>query len=292
VVAIRTSFERCVASPALTAARPADHIWETTSNRTASTIRDITTALSRWPLWVRLGWQDITLRYRRSWLGPFWLTLSMAVMIGTLGVIYGDILRLPRAQYLPFLATGVIVWGFISALVAEGCQTFIESDWLIRQMDLPLTMFPMRVVWRNLIVFLHNAAIYLLLLVLLPIPVGWSALAAIPALLVLMANGLWVGTLLGMISARFRDLPQIIASLMQVAFFATPIIWSADALSSKTILVSGNPFFHLVEIVRQPLIGHPVPISSWWVVGGISVAGWTITLLAFRSFHRRISYWV
>jgi len=282
-----------VANPVCaTPARPARHVWETTSNRTASMLRDISAALRRWPLWVRLGWQDVMLRYRRSLLGPFWLTLSMGVMIGILGVIYGNILRLPRVQYLPFLATGVIVWGFISALVSEGCQTFIESDWLIRQMDLPLAMFPMRVVWRNLIVFLHNAVIYLLLLLILPIPVGWGALAAIPALLILMANGLWCGALLGMISARFRDLPQIVASLMQVAFFATPIIWSADALTGNSGLVSANPFFHLVEIVRAPLIGRPVPIFSWWVVGGISVAGWAMTLLAFRHFHRRISYWV
>ena len=268
------------------------HVWETTSNRTRSMIRDVSDAGRRWPLWVRLGWQDVLLRYRRSLLGPFWLTLSMGVMIATLGSIYGNILRLPMVEYLPFLATGLIVWGLISSLVSEGCQTFIESDWLIRQIDLPLAMFPLRVVWRNLIVFMHNVAIYLLLLVILPIHIRWNALSSILGLLVLLANGLWCGMLLGMISARFRDLPQIVSSLMQIAFFATPIIWSAEVLSGNTALVSGNPFFHLIEIVRAPLIGRPIAVRSWIAVAGISVVGWAVTLVVFRQFHRRISYWV
>lgn len=271
---------------------PAQHVWETTTDLTASVRRDVSAAVRRWPLWMRLGWQDVLLRYRRSLLGPFWLTLSMGLMIAVLGSIYGDILRLPRAQYLPFLATGIITWGLISALVSEGCQTFIESDWLIRQLDLPLSMFPMRVVWRNAIVFVHNAAIYGLLLVLLPIPVGWGALAALPGLAVLLANGLWCGALLGLLSARFRDLPQIVSSLMQVAFFATPIFWSTEALSGTSALVSANPFFHLIEVVRAPLIGHPVPVQSWYVVCALSLAGWAVAVLAFRRFHRRISYWV
>lgn len=267
-------------------------IWETTEDRTAAMLWDISAALQRWPLWVRLGWQDVLLRYRRSVLGPFWLTLSMGVMIATLGVIYGDILRLPKVQYLPFLTTGVIVWGLISALVSEGCQSFIEADWLIRQIDLPMAMFPLRVVWRNLIVFVHNLSIYLLLLLILPVPIRPAALTAVPAVIVLLINGLWCGALLGMVSARFRDLPQIVSSLLQVAFFATPIIWSADALSGGTVLVSANPFYHLIEIVRAPLIGHPFPVRSWWIVCGISLAGWTVTVLVFRRFHRRISYWV
>ena len=274
------------------AARHDQHVWETTTDRTASMLQDMAAAGRRWPLWTRLAWQDILLRYRRSLLGPFWLTLSMGIMIATLGQIYGNILHLPRVQYLPFLATGLIVWSLINALVGEGCQTFIESDWLIRQIDLPLAMFPMRVVWRNIIVFMHHLVIYLLLLLLLPIPIGWGALTAIPALLLIMFNGLWCGTLLGLLAARFRDMPQIVSSLMQVVFFATPIIWSTEALTGNSVLWSANPFYHLIEIVRAPLLGQALPTQSWAFVAGITLVGWAAALVAFRRFHRRISFWV
>lgn len=278
--------------PAPVAARHDQHVWETTTDRTASMLQDMVAATQRWPLWTRLAWQDVLLRYRRSLLGPFWLTLSMGIMIATLGQIYGNILHLPRSQYLPFLSTGLIVWSLINALVGEGCQTFIESDWLIRQIDLPLSMFPMRVICRNIIVFAHHLVIYFLLLALLPIPIRWTALTSIPALLLIMVNGLWWGTLLGMLSARFRDMPQIVSSLMQVVFFATPIIWSTEALTGNSVLWSANPFYHLIEIVRAPLLGQSVPIHSWAFVLGVTVVGWAVALVAFRRFHRRISFWV
>ena len=95
-----------------------------------------------------------------------------------------------------------------------------------------------------------------------------------------------------MLSARFRDLPQIVSTLMQVVFFATPIIWSTEALSGNAVLWTANPFYHLIEIVRAPLLGFPVPLHSWLAVAGITVVGWAVTLLMFRQFHRRICYWV
>lgn len=255
-------------------------------------LRDVADALKRWPLWIRLGWQDVLLRYRRSLLGPFWLTLSMSIMIITLGSIYGQFLHLTTTQYMPFLATGLMAWSLLSTLVTEGCQSFIESDWLIRQIDLPRSMFPIRVVWRNLIVFLHHLVIYLFVLLLVPVPVRWTALTAIAGVLAVLVNGLWWGILLGMLSARFRDMPQIVASLMQVIFFATPIIWSTEAVTGNDMLWNANPFFHMIQIIRAPLLGFPVPRVSWLVVAALTVVGWAVTILAFRQFHRRISYWV
>lgn len=281
-----------VRAGSMAAARHDQRVWETTNDRTLSMVRDVRAALHRWPLWIRLGWQDVLLRYRRSLLGPFWLTLSMAVMIGFLGNIYGQILNLATVKYFPFLATGLIVWTLISSMVSEGCNCFVEGDWAVRQIDLPLLMFPIRVVWRNLIVFAHHSVIYLVLLLVLPIPIGWTALTAIPGLVVVLFNGLWCSILFGMLSARFRDLPQIVSSLMQVAFFATPIIWSTDAINGNSALWETNPFYHLIEIVRAPLIGMPVPGHSWAMVAGITLVGWTLALLLFRQFHRRISFWV
>jgi len=281
-----------LARPKSVAARHDQHVWETSADRTTSMLRDVTEAVQRWPLWIRLGWQDVLLRYRRSLLGPFWLTLSMGIMIATLGRIYGGILHLPADKYLPFLATGLIIWSLISSLVSEGCQTFIESDWLIRQVDLPLTIFPIRMVWRNLIVFCHHVVIYFLLLIYLHIPVRWTVLTSVVGVAALLMNGLWCGTLLGMLSARFRDMPQIVTSLLQVAFFATPIIWSTEALTGDAFLWTLNPFYHLIEIVRAPLLGFRVPVQSWIAVAGMAAAGWIVTVVAFHRFHRRISYWV
>jgi ABC-type polysaccharide/polyol phosphate export permease len=152
-------------------------------------------------------------------------------------------------------------------------------------------MFPFRVVCRNIIIFAHNLVIYLAILLIFPIHVGWVTLAAIPGLLLLLVNALWCSTLLGMLSARFRDLPQIVASILQIAFFATPVIWRVNLINNK-LLVDLNPFYHFIELVRAPLLGQSATLVSWLVVAGITIVGSVSTFLFYRSHRTRIAFWI
>lgn len=267
-------------------------VWEWDNNYTRSAMDDILLGIGYWPLWVRLGWQDVMLRYRRSMIGPFWLTISMGIMVFALGLFYGKLFAMNVDRYLPFLTVGFLVWNLITSLLSEGCQTFVESEGFIRQIDLPLSMFPLRVIWRNLIIFFHNAVIYVVVVVVFDITLGWSLLLVIPGLFLLLANAIWSTTLLGILSARFRDLPQIVASILQVAFFITPIIWMPEAISNRRLLVEGNPFYHFIELIRAPLLGHPPTLMNWSMVLAITLGGWVGTFLFYRRFHSRIAYWV
>lgn len=267
-------------------------VWESGGDLTVSMMRDLVDGVGRWRLWGLLGWQDVSMRYRRSLLGPFWLTISMGVMVLALSLIYGTILKADLRHYLPYLTVGFLVWGLLQSTVAEGCQTFIEAEGLIRQIDLPLSMFPLRVAWRNLIILMHNAVIYLLVIAFQGIDPGWTVLLALPGLLVLMLNVVWVATLLGLLSARYRDIPQIATSLMQVFFFITPIIWTPEQMSSRPLIVEANPFYHFVELVRSPLLGHLPSLTNWLVVLAVTAIGGSATLLLYRRFHVRIAYWV
>ena len=267
-------------------------VWEWDGNYTRSAIDDVRLGLGYWPLWVRLGWQDVMLRYRRSMIGPFWLTISMGIMVFALGFVYGGLFGMELKRYLPFLTIGFLVWGLITAALNEGCQTFIESEGIIRQIDLPLSMFPLRVIWRNLIIFLHNAVIYVVVVAVFDVVLDWSLLLIIPGLFLLLANALWSATLLGILSARFRDLPQIVASVLQVAFFITPIIWMPEAATTRPLLIEANPFYHFIELMRAPMLGHAPTLTNWGVVLVITLLGWGGTFLFYRRFHGRIAYWV
>jgi ABC-type polysaccharide/polyol phosphate export permease len=266
-------------------------VWQSNSDYTAWTIWDLSEAARRGSLWGRLAWQDVLLRYRRSALGPFWLTLSMGLMVGALGIIYGDLFKVDMNDYLPYLTVSLLIWNLIQSCISDGCQTFIEAEWIIRQINLPLSMFPFRVVCRNIIIFAHNLVIYLAILLIFPIHVGWVTLAAIPGLLLLLVNALWCSTLLGMLSARFRDLPQIVASILQIAFFATPVIWRVNLINNK-LLVDLNPFYHFIELVRAPLLGQSATLVSWLVVAGITIVGCVSTFLFYRSHRTRIAFWI
>jgi len=240
-----------------------------------------------------LGWQDIKQRYRRSMLGPFWLTISTAVMVFALGFVYAAIFRQELAEYFPYLATGLVVWMFISGLVADGCNAFIASDGIIKQIRLPLATHAMRTVWRNLIIFAHNAVIILLMLLFLrPSYDVATFVLMFCGLCLLLINGTWVALVLATICARFRDVPLIVASFMQLLFFVTPIIWQPSLLPGRQELVLWNPLHHFIDIIRAPILGTRPGLTSWLVVCAITVIGWGACFLLFRRYRRRVAYWL
>lgn len=267
-------------------------VWESSEPLTASAVRDIVEALRYWPLWGRMGWQDVELRYRRSILGPFWLTLSMGVMIATMGLLYSQLFRIDTGVYLPFITLGLLIWGLISSTVIDGCQTYIQGESLLRQIALPTVIFPLRVMWRNLIVFCHNFVVYLAVAVIFDLRPGWVGLLALVGIALVLLNGIWVAILLGMLSARFRDIPQIIGSLVQVLFFVSPIIWLPELVHDRIYLVDFNPLYHFIEIVRAPLLGKLPSALNWLVVLATTGFGWTLAFLFHRRFHVRVAYWV
>lgn len=267
-------------------------VWESSEPLTASAVRDIVEALRYWPLWGRMGWQDVELRYRRSILGPFWLTLSMGVMIATMGLLYSQLFRIDTGVYLPFITLGLLIWGLISSTVIDGCQTYIQGESLLRQIALPTVIFPLRVIWRNLIVFCHNFVVYLAVAVIFDLRPGWVGLLALVGIALVLLNGIWVAILLGMLSARFRDIPQIIGSLVQVLFFVSPIIWLPELVHDRIYLVDFNPLYHFIEIVRAPLLGKLPSALNWLVVLATTGFGWTLAFLFHRRFHVRVAYWV
>ena len=261
-------------------------------SQTVLALRDVVEGAGAFRLWGLLGWQDVRQRYRRSTLGPFWLTISMGALVGGLGVLYAGLFKMDVADYLPFVAAGLIVWGLVSGLITEGCSVFIDAEGTIKQVNLPLSIYVYRVVWRGIIIFAHNIIIYVAAAVFFSINPGWIGFLALPGLLLLCLNGVWMGLLLGLMSARFRDVPQIVASVVQVTFFLTPIIWKPELLPGRAFMLDFNPFFHFVELVRAPALGQTPGLVSWLAVLGITLGGWLVTLLMYRRYRWRIAYWV
>lgn len=255
-------------------------------------LADIWSGWNRRPLWMTIGLHDIRQRYRRSVLGPFWITLSTGVMIGALGLLYSQIFKVNLAEYLPFLAAGLFAWGLISSIVLEGCQAFISSEHLIKQLSAPLSIYVYRLLWSNLLTALHNVWIFFLIALWFRVDVGWPTLLVVPGLLLILFNGLWVGLLLGLLSARFRDIPMIVASLVQVMFFLTPVIWRPDMLPGRTLLLDANPFYHFVQILRDPMLGVSPSLENWMAATLVTVIGWAAALTFYTAYRWRLAYWV
>jgi len=255
-------------------------------------VADLIAGFSQRKVWMMLGWLDIKQRYRRSVLGPFWLTISTGVFVGAMGPLYGTLFGQPINDYLPYVAASVIVWFFIHALCVDSCQVFIAAGGHIKHTRLPLSLFVFRVIWRNLLIFLHSIVILIPVYLFMPTPVNVNTLLALFGILLIVINAVWIGLVLGLVCARYRDVPLIVISLLQVAFFITPIFWKPEMLGERIWIAKINPLFHMIEVVRQPLLGMAPSIYSWGCALGMSIVGMIIALSLFSRFRSRIAYWI
>ena len=241
-----------------------------------------------------LGLHDIKQRYKRSALGPLWLTISMSVMIAAMGFVFGTIFNTPLQDFFPYLAAGIIIWGFISSVLSEGCMAFIESEAIIKQIPLPYFTFILRLMWRNLLILLHNIVILPFVLWVVGRNFYLEAFLAVPGMMILMINLMWVTLILATLCARYRDMPQIVQSIILVTFYVTPVMWMRQTLPGDAgkILIEWNPLFHLVEIVRAPLLGGLPSSLSWWVSILMALSGWVVAIQFYRRYRFKIAYWV
>lgn len=255
-------------------------------------IGDVTSGLSLWQLWTSLGWNEILQRYRRSLLGPFWLTTSMAIMVVTLGFLYAQLFKTPIEQFLPFLCVGLLVWTFVSSFLLEGGVLFTGSESYIKQVKLPYSVYVFSSTWSKLIIFAHNLVIYVGIILYFGISPGLTGLLALPGLVLVTINGALLTLLIGMVSARFRDIPQLIASAVQIVFFVTPIMWKPELLEGRTYIATLNPVFHLIELVRAPLLGSVPSLQSYGAVLVLTLVNFAVVSIFFTRFRSRIAYWV
>jgi lipopolysaccharide transport system permease protein len=254
---------------------------------------DIVGATTHWRFWVHLAVQDIVKQYRRTLMGPWWTTVSTGITVFSFGYIASEVFQQARLEYLTYYATGFILFSFISACISESCVALINAEPYLRTAYFSKLSFCLRVILRNIILFMHNFVIILIALIFNDriASVRWADFLLNFSLLVILLSLLsfWLAA----ISARYRDVPTIIANLMSIAFFLTPIIWSVDSLTEETRgVVLLNPLASLLDTVRAPLMGE----SSFDVAGLVFWLSLCAALLLF-SFsmlrHRRhIGYWV
>jgi lipopolysaccharide transport system permease protein len=243
-------------------------------------------------LWLRLGWFDVQQRFRRSVLGPLWITLTMGALIAGMGPLYASIFDLEPKTYLPYLALGIILWGFISTTALESCGAFISGAGAIRQTRLPLSSFVLRTVWRNLLVLGFNAILIVVVVLYAGAPPLARLLEALGGLAIVTVGAIGSGLVIAIFCTRYRDMQQVIASLLQVLMFLTPVFWRADQLPQRSLLVDWNPAYYFLEVVRAPLLGINLPWRYYEIAGALSAGLLGAGLLLFARYRLRIVYWL
>ena len=252
---------------------------------------DLIGGLRRRFIWGGLGWLDVRQRYSGSLLGSLWLTANMILMVLCLTLIFAVPLGSRPGAYAAYVTIGLVLWSFVQAALNEAPLAFVTSADTLRQCTLPISIPLLRLLWRNLIVFAHSAVLVPIVLIqfrIAPAPSAWTAL---PGLLLLLVALFFGGLLLALLGARFRDVPQVVTSGLQLLFFVTPIFWLPSALPpGRAWLVQLNPLFAFVDIVRTPLLGGTPAPASWPIAAAATAAAAIVGLCAFVAWRPRVVY--
>lgn len=258
----------------------------------AETGRDLSETFGRFPLALNLAIQDILSRYRGSILGPWWITIMTMTLVLGIGINYAALLHEKVEQLLPFVALGLVFWGFLSVSISEGGDAFISGAAMIKQSAIPLPLFILRCLIRNFINLAHQIVIVVAVLLWFHIFPGPGMLWALVGLALLVVNLGWIGLMLAMFSARFRDMPQIIAAVLQLVFFLSPIFWTPPPALASSPLVAANPFYFSIQSIREPLLHGVMPMEAATILVPIAVAGWTVAILVYNQTRRRVVHYL
>lgn len=254
---------------------------------------EIVLVFHRMPLWTLLAWKEIVSKYKRTVLGPFWLSLAMIVFIFSISLIYSQLLSVEIDTYIPYLSFGVVTWIFISTTIVESCDSFVAYSGYIKQIKIPILIFVLRILVRNNIIFLHNFPMLIFILLFFNIKL---TLDMIPMLLlgiiVLNINLLWMSILIAIFSTRYRDVQHMIGVMIQPIFFITPVIWNESTIKNSRFVIDFNPFYYLVESIRGVFIGENLTFEMLVYLGVIGVVGVFIAIIIFYRFHKKIVLWL
>jgi lipopolysaccharide transport system permease protein len=246
-----------------------------------------------WRVWLALGLHDIKMRYKRTILGPVWISLSMMMTFVAIGLLYSALLKSDIRSFMPYLGAGMVLWGLASTAVGEASQVFLNSRHIITSLQLPLTIHVIRCVLRNSIVFSHNVVMFIVVSAVLGTTLSLNSLFLLISFPLFLLGLYLTCLIIAILGARFRDIGPAVGMLTQLFFFLTPIIWSPEHIpEGRKYWVTYNPIYHMIEIVRAPLLGE-MPAAQSIIVSLLFVLVLTaVSYVLFINLRRRIAYWL
>lgn len=252
---------------------------------------EIAPFVTRHVTWRALAAGDIQSKYRRTLLGPWWITATNAITALIMGLVAGRFLGFDARSYLPHFMVSMTIWNFISSALGESCLTMVSAGGMIKAVDMPILIHVMRMVQRNLIIFLHNMAVIPIIWLIIPWKIGFEALLCLPGLAIVYVFIVSASTIISIICVRYRDIPPVVGAVLQLLFFISPIIWVPSKMRGGELVVELNPIAYLLSIARDPLMGNVPGLLDW--IGSIGVVGLlTVAMIyIYTRYRSRVVFW-
>jgi lipopolysaccharide transport system permease protein len=252
---------------------------------------DIAPFLTRQVTWRALAALDIRSKYRRTFLGPWWITVTNAITAVIMGLVAGRFLGADTKTYLPNFMVSITIWNFIASSLGESCFTMISAGGMIKAVNMPILIHVMRMVQRNLIIFLHNMAILPIIWLIFPWHIDLKILLCLPGLAIVYVFVVSASVIISMVCVRYRDVPPVVAAVLQLLFFVSPIIWQPSHTRGGELLVQINPIAYLLSITRNPVMGNAPDLTSWFGAIGVVALLTAAMIYIYSRYRSRVVYW-
>lgn len=255
-------------------------------------LNDIFSSVKRIDVIIHLAITDLRARYKNSVLGPLWISLGTGIFIFGLAFLWSELFHKDVRSFIPSLSIGLILWYFISSCITDSTTILINKSMIIKNLKIPIFMFPFQVLIKQFFNLLHNLIIFIIIFFIFDMDANINLIYAPLTFILFFINMLWISLLLSILGARFRDLSFVISSVLPLLFFMTPVLYRADDLNILKSILWLNPFSHFIEIIRAPLMGMPVQIESVFYSIAFMVLGWTLTIFLFNKIRNKIIFWI
>ncbi|MEZ0470911.1 ABC transporter permease [Luteimonas salinilitoris] len=250
----------------------------------------------RYPeFWAYSSWLDIATKYRRTRLGLAWIFMPVAVFVGAIGSIYSRIMGHDPEYYIAYLATGYVVWRFMVQCTNEAASILRGHKSFIMDGRTRLTDFVLRSLSKAFFYFACSVLIVLAALLWSPQMHGTNLLTLLITFPLVILNMIWWSTCIALIGARHPDAGEAANTMLRFGMLLTPILWVGDRFPPGTFgwwAVHGNPAYHLITVVRAPILGESVETISLTYVAAMTLAGWVLAAVLYRRYSRFVPLWI
>lgn len=243
-------------------------------------------------IWMTIGYLDVVQSYRRSFLGPIWITLSIAIQAFAMTFIFGALFGMPTKEYSQYVITGLIAWAWLMSILTEAGNVFIINAKYIKETAVSKPILIWSSAFRLIVITSHNLILFVVLVVTGVISLSYSHLLLPIVILLYFLISIPLTVIMGILFSRYRDIPRLISSTIVILMFITPIFWKVEMLGGiRGKIVQLNPFMYLIEMMRKPLLGILNEFEIL-VFLAIFIIVWAIGLLVYKKYSNNVVFWV
>ncbi|MFZ4664630.1 MAG: ABC transporter permease [Caldilineaceae bacterium] len=253
---------------------------------------DLSNGLGLSHVWVHQAYHGISAKYKRTVLGSLWISGGMVASSVSMAIVFGGIFGQDLKVALPLIMAGLLTYMMVVFPLSEAPEAFVGNSTIIVNHAYPFTYFIFEAVCKSFFLFLHNLAVFYVMMAFIGSMVvpHWAIL---PGLLLVFTSMITWSTITAMFAARFRDVRFMFPFLGSLFLVLTPIFWQPSMLSGwRLALVHYNPLYGLLEVIRMPLLGKMPPTEAWMIASVTAALGLVAWLVFFPANRRRIPFWV